>query len=241
MIPKVINYCWFGGNELPSSVKKCIASWKKYCPDYKIVQWNEKNFNLDNVPKFVNDAYKNKKWAFVSDYARLKIIYDYGGVYLDTDVELLKNLDKLLDKNKGYMGFENDDIVASGLGFGAEKHDPIIMEMLQEYYKLSYDENNLIKYSCPYINTKILRKHGLLLNNSLQRIGNILVLPTEYLCPQNMYTGEKKMTENTLSVHHYTATWLSGPERFKMKLSIRIKRMLPLKVVKKIRQLRHRK
>ncbi|OUQ54444.1 glycosyltransferase family 32 protein [Lactobacillus gallinarum] len=238
MIPKVINYCWFGGSELPSSVKKCISSWEHYCPNYKIIKWDENNFNVNNTPNFIREAYKNKKWAFVSDYARLKIVYEHGGVYLDTDVELISNLDKMLNENQAYMGFEDEDKINSGLGFGAERKNPIIREMLQEYESIVYNENNLKKYTCPYINTKILKKHGLILNNSMQVIDNIRILPTEYLCPQNMYTGKRKITSNTLSIHHYTASWLPKSESTRMHLSMMIKRILPTKLVQKIRSLK---
>ena len=119
MIPKKIHYCWFGGNPLPELAIKCLESWKKYCPDYEIIEWNETNFNLDSC-EYVREAYQAKKWAFVSDYARLKVVYDNGGIYLDTDVELIKSLDRLL-KNKSFFGTETTGVVATGLGFGAEK------------------------------------------------------------------------------------------------------------------------
>ena len=120
MIPKIINYCWFGKNPLPTSVKKCINSWKKYCPDYKIIQWDETNFDVKSN-MFVKEAYEAKAWAFVSDYARLKVKYENGGIYFDTDVELVKNLDFLL-KNSAYIGIQQSEYLCNtGLGFGAEK------------------------------------------------------------------------------------------------------------------------
>ena len=121
MIPKKIHYFWFGGNEKPKSVKKCIDSWKKYCPDYEVIEWNESNFDIRCMP-FVEQAYEAKKYAFVSDVARLMMIYEYGGIYMDTDVEVIKPLDNLLE-NKAYMGFENDENVASGLGFDRQRID----------------------------------------------------------------------------------------------------------------------
>ena len=117
-IPKVIHYCWFGGNPKPKLVQKCIHSWKKYCPDYEIIEWNESNFDISSCPLYVRQAYDVKKWAFVSDYARLKIIHTCGGIYLDTDVELIKSLDSLLEYN-AFFGFEDGKYVATGLGFGA--------------------------------------------------------------------------------------------------------------------------
>ena len=118
MIPKKIHYCWIGGNPLPELAIKCIESWKKYCPDYEIIEWNEKNYDF-RKNQFMREAYDEKKWGFVPDYARLDIIYEHGGIYLDTDVEIIKPLDSLL-KEQGFAGMEQPGIVALGLGFGAE-------------------------------------------------------------------------------------------------------------------------
>ena len=125
-IPKVIHYCWFGKGEMPKLAKKCIRSWKKYCPDYEIICWNEDNFDLSQN-RYMREAYEAGKWAFVSDFARLKIIYENGGIYLDTDVEIIKPIDDLT-VNRGFMGFDEKGIVATGLGFGAEKGNEIIGE-----------------------------------------------------------------------------------------------------------------
>ena len=125
-IPKVIHYCWFGKGEMPKLAKKCIKSWEKYCPGFEIICHNEDNFDLSQN-RYMCEAYEAGKWAFVSDFARLKIIYDNGGIYLDTDVELIKPIDDLLE-GKGFMGFDEKGIVATGLGFGAEKGNEIIGE-----------------------------------------------------------------------------------------------------------------
>ncbi len=117
MIPKKIHYCWFGGNSLSSEVRECIASWRRFCPDYEIIEWNEKNFDVDCI-RYTADAYRDRRWAYVTDYARLKIVYEQGGIYLDTDVELLRPLDPLLE-NKVYFGMQRAGEVATGLGFGA--------------------------------------------------------------------------------------------------------------------------
>ena len=127
MIPKIIHYCWFGGNELPESVRKCIESWKKYCPDFVIKEWNESNYDVTKLP-FMKDAYEAKKYAFVSDYARLDIIYQHGGIYLDTDVELIKPLDDRLLDTTCFMGMETPGTVATGLGFGAIKGHSFIKQ-----------------------------------------------------------------------------------------------------------------
>lgn len=237
MIPKIIHYCWFGHNPKPKSVIKCMESWKKYCPDYQIIEWNEDNFDIDNTCNFVRDAYKNKKWAFVSDYARLKIIYECGGVYLDTDVELLQSLDVLLNYGYGFMGFESKDAVASGLGFAAEKSDAIIKEMLDYYNSISFDIQDVDKITCPIINTRILQKHGLQVNGQLQRVGNLIILPEDYLCPENMFTGNKHYTNNTVSVHHYDASWMNRKNILRQKLIIRTKRLLPDNIVYNIQRM----
>ena len=139
MIPKKIHYCWFGKNPLPRSVKKCIASWRKFCPDYQIIEWNESNFDVNSHP-FIKSAYDNKAWAFVSDYARLKIVYDNGGIYFDTDVELLKNIDHLLENNF-YIGVQQSGLLCTtGLGFGAERENDYVCSMLKKYDELVYTE-----------------------------------------------------------------------------------------------------
>lgn len=122
MIPKKIHYCWFGMGEKPELAKKCIQSWKKYCPDYEIIEWNEDNFDIDQYP-YLRWCYDNKKWAFLSDFARLLVVYQNGGIYFDTDVELIKTPDELLGCN-AFFGFENDKNIATGLGFRASAPNP---------------------------------------------------------------------------------------------------------------------
>ena len=135
-IPKVIHYCWFGKGEMPKIAQKCIKSWKKYCPDYEIICHNEENFDISQN-RYMKEAYDAKKWAFVSDFVRLKVIYDHGGVYLDTDVELLKPLDPLLEC-RGFMGFDEKGIVATGLGFGAERGNEIVGAFLKDYEDIPF-------------------------------------------------------------------------------------------------------
>lgn len=209
MIPKIIHYCWFGCNPKPKLVKKCIRSWKKYCPDYQIIEWNEKNFDVSSCPLYVQQAYEAKKWAFVSDYARLKIIYDNGGVYLDTDVELLKSLDPFLLCD-GYFGFHDKTWIATGLGFGAVKGALVLLEMMQNYERAPFIKANGSKdmLPCPNRDTPVFIKRGLLQNDSLQTLeGNIIVYPTEYFDPYDYKAGSVRKTSNTVSMHHYSASW----------------------------------
>ena len=230
MIPKVIHYCWFGKGELPPIAKKCIKSWQKYCPDYTIVCWNEDNFDLTQN-RYMREAYEAGKWAFVSDFARLKVIYDHGGIYLDTDVELLKPLDSLLE-GSGFMGFDEKGIVATGLGFGAEKENKIIEEFLNDYKDISFvqPDGSFDLTPCPDRNTATLQRLGMDTRISDQTFMGMRFLPSEYLCPMDYYTGKKTITKNTYSIHHYCASWTSDIT----KRTTRIKRLIGVKMYDKL-------
>ncbi len=229
-IPKVIHYCWFGKGKMPAIAEKCIKSWKKYCPDYEIICWNEENFDItQNL--YMQQAYEAEKWAFVSDYARLKIIYDNGGIYLDTDVELIKPIDSLLE-NGGFMGFDEKGIVATGLGFGAEAGDKIIGAFLEDYLDLPFilPDGNFDLTPCPDRNTSALERLGMDMKNQNQTFMGMKFLPSEYLCPMDYYTGVKTITKNTYSIHHYCASWTSKVT----KRTTRIKRIIGLKLYNKL-------
>lgn len=210
MIPKKIHYCWFGGKELPLSAKKCINSWKKYFPDYEIIEWNENNFDV-SFNKYAKEAYDNKKYAFFTDVARLYIIYKYGGIYFDVDVEVINSYDEILS-SKVFFGLEKIDNVNTGLGFGAEKENAFIKELLSDY-----DNRNFIKEdgsfdmtSCPIINSKKFKEKGFLLNNTKEEIEGIVVYPREYFNPLD--SGTNKLiykTINTKSIHWYLKSWVS--------------------------------
>lgn len=236
MVPKIIHYCWFGNNEMPNSVKMCIESWKKYCPNYKFILWSENNYNINEACEFVKKAYENKKWAFVTDYVRLDVVYRCGGIYLDTDVEILQNMDILLDKGRGFFGFEQQSSINTGIGFACEKGETILEEMMEIYRNLEFNTEEMQKFACPIINTKVLQKHGLITNNKLQIINGIKILPTEFLCPENMFDGTILYTEKTVSVHHYNASWMSKKEKALMKTIVKIKKILPQKMVVRLRK-----
>lgn len=206
MIPKVIHYCWFGGNELSELGNRCIASWKELCPDYEIVRWDETNYDV-NKNEYMKKAYENKKWAFVSDYARLDIIYRYGGIYLDTDVELIKSIDELLE-NKAFMGIGCTGGVSTGLGFGAEPGVQIIGDMRDSYDGISFinEDGTLNTVPCVKYQTELLEQHGFVNEDKLQSVGDILIYPTEYFCPMHYKTGELNVTDKTYSIHHYEST-----------------------------------
>ena len=208
MIPKIIHYCWFGGADKTETAKKCIKSWKKYCKKYEIIEWNESNFDLSKTPKFVQDAYEQKKWAFVTDYVRLKVVYDHGGIYFDTDVELLKRIKKILNCS-AYFGQEFDQYVNTGLGFGAEKNAPILKELYSVYDnpELVFDSNNITSITCPKLNEPIFEKYGYKKVNSVQKLKDgVIIYPPEYFCPMDTDLNMSK-TKNTISIHHFDASW----------------------------------
>ena len=209
MIPKTIHYCWFGGNPLPPMAEKCIASWKRFCPDYEMVRWDESNYDLTSAPEYVRQAYERKKWAFVTDYVRLQIVYENGGVYLDTDVELKKSLDSLRD-NRAYFGFEDGKYVNTGLGFGSEAHHPLLREMMDDYIGIPFvlPDGSLDQTPCPQRNTDVFLRHGLKQDDSMQLLEDgVLILPSRFLCPIDNRTRRKKMSKDVISVHHYSASW----------------------------------
>ena len=229
-IPKVIHYCWFGKGKMPKLAKKCIKSWKKYCPDYEFVLHTEDNFDLTQN-RYMREAYKAGKWAFVSDYARLKIIYDNGGIYLDTDVELIKPVDDLV-KLGGFMGFDEKGIVATGLGFGAEKGNKIVSEFLKDYDDIPFilPDGSFDLTPCPDRNTEALKRLGMDIENKNQTFMDVTFLPDEYLCPMDYYTGKKTITDKTYSIHHYSASWTNSVT----KRTTRIKRIIGVKMYNKL-------
>ena len=215
MIPKKIHYCWFGYNPKPPLAEKCIKSWKRHCPDYEIVEWNEDNFDIASCPLYVRQAYQLKKWAFVTDYIRLKVVYDNGGIYLDTDVELKKRLDELL-KYKAFFGFETTGYINTGLGFGAEEGMSILSELMSDYEEILFQlpDGKIDDLSCPKRNAHIFTKHGMTCDNKFQILdGDIAILPSEYLCPLDFELNKMKYTKNTISVHWFSASWFSKEQK----------------------------
>lgn len=219
MIPKKIHYCWFGGNPLPELAQRCIASWKKFCPDYEIVEWNEDNFDV-SFCDFAKEAFAAKKWAFLSDCARLEIVYREGGIYLDTDVELLKSLDDFLCY-PAFFGTEKDNgtdggWINTGVGFGAEKGNGMVGEMLRVYKQqhfLKPDGSMDIK-PCPEKNTEPFYSHGYHYSDTdIWSVPDATVFPPEYFNPYDFQTDKQTCTDNTVSIHHYAATWFSRLDR----------------------------
>ncbi|MCW3786650.1 glycosyltransferase family 32 protein [Plebeiibacterium sediminum] len=221
MIPKTIHYCWFGKNPLPKSAVKCIASWRKFLPDYEIKEWNEENFDV-NINTFTKEAYEEKKYAFVSDYARLWIIYNYGGIYFDTDVEVIREMDDILDKGP-FMAFEkhlmNPEMahyVNPGLGYASNKNNPIIKEIMTFYEKSKSYQEDVIPI-VP-ITTDVLKLHGLYESDTPIEINeNFTIYPWEYFCPIEYLSNKLEISANTRSIHHYTESWMG----WKLKLQTR--------------------
>ena len=214
IIPKKIHYCWFGGNPIPDKYKKWMESWEKYCPDYEIIQWNENNYDVTKN-KYMFDAYRAHKWGFVPDYARLDIIYNYGGIYLDTDVELIDNLDDLLYQN-GFAGFESNKYVALGLGFGAKKHNPLIKELMEDYNNREFSVNkNMI--ASPVIQTELMIKKGLKTNGEYQVLKDMTIFPEKMFCGKSLSSRRIKLKAYSKSIHHYDGSWLDDQKRNAMK------------------------
>ena len=214
MIPKIIHYCWFGGNPKPESVKKYIESWHRYCPDYEIREWNESNFDI-NENVYCREAYEAKKWAFVADMARLVVLEKYGGIYMDTDVEVVRPFDDLLAYG-AFMCFENRDSVSIGT-LGVEKGNPVIADFLTPYKNRhflrddgSYDFTTNLKIITPILTDK----YHLALNGQRQMLPHdVLVLPMESFIAKDFLTGWIVADDTTYAIHHYEASWYSEEER----------------------------
>ena len=205
MIPKIIHYCWFGHGEMSPLMKKCIKSWKKYCPDYQIIEWNEDNFDINSCV-WTKEAYECKKYAFVADYVRLKVLYECGGIYLDADQELLKPIDTFLNL-KCFWGFACDFDISAGF-IGAELNNPFIFECLNYYNQKIFLRDNVMDLK-PNTNiiTQLLLNYGLKLNNSYQNVNNVTIFPQNYFCPTYADRADNVIDDNTVSIHHWAMTW----------------------------------
>lgn len=223
MIPKAIHYCWFGGNPIPEEYKKYIESWRKFCPDYEIIEWNETNFDLDICP-YVAEAYKAKRWAFVSDYARFWILYNYGGLYFDTDVEMIKPIDDIIAKG-AFMGCEpctgrqikhdKNTAVNPGLGLAAAPGLGLYKEILDYYDSEHFFNDDGTDNTQTVVErvTNILVSHGFKGTGVIEEIGEVFIYPNEYFCPIDPSTGSMNITDNTRTIHHYSASWYTPLER----------------------------
>jgi len=243
MIPKKIHYCWFGGNPLPELAQKCIASWKKFCPDYEIIRWDESNFDV-NCCAYVREAYEAKKWAFVTDYVRLYVLFEFGGVYMDTDCELLKPINDFL-RYDTVSGFESKNYIPTAL-WGSIAHAPILEELMRDYDDAHFlkADGSLDRTPNVVRITDSLLKHGLCLNNTLQTIAGFTLFPKEYFCPKVYSTGELRITPNTVCIHHFDGSWTSDENKFMNALRLKLSKIMPLlwanRAAKTIARLKYR-
>ncbi|MBR5273525.1 MAG: glycosyl transferase [Clostridia bacterium] len=227
MSNKIIHYCWFGGNPKPAIIEKCIASWKKFFPDFEIMEWNESNFDV-NCCKYVQQAYEAKKYAFVSDYARFFALEKMGGLYFDTDVEVIKPFYELFE-NEAFAGFETNDFVNPGLVLWVkEPHNPILCAMLEQYQGESFlkdDGKPDLTTICVRF-TNELKNYGFEPNNKLQKCAQFTLYPIEYFNPFDDLTGKLSKTENTYAIHWYSKTWMSAPKKLRNKITRILHRVL---------------
>lgn len=221
-IPKIIHYCWFGGNQLPELAEKCIQSWKQHCPDYKIIRWDESNFNL-NCNRYVKEAYEAKKWAFVTDYVRLFALYHHGGIYMDTDVEVLKPLDKFLE-HRAFTGCENEEMCVTGT-MAAEKGHKWLEDLLN-YYKdkkfILWDGSLNTKTNTKIITETTICKYGWIPKNEYQVLKEGLhIYPFDYFCAKDWNDGQVYITDRTYTVHHFSGSWHSEKEKKEHKKQVK--------------------
>lgn len=214
MIPKIIHYCWFGGTSLPKFSKECLNSWKKFCPDFEIKEWNENNSPIHLFP-FAEEALKAKKYAFVSDVIRLYALLTYGGVYMDTDVELVASLSEFL-KNKSFTGYEKDSNKLQTAIFAAEPNSLWIHDWLNMYDNLKFSAERHVMSSL--VNNRLvsdlLENKGIILDGRMYKSDYITIYPHDFFCPMSYETHTIKTTSNTVCIHYYTFSW-SKPETFK--------------------------
>ena len=218
MIPRVIHYCWFGGSKLTPLAKKCIASWRQFFPDYEIKEWNEDNFDVNIIP-YTADAYKAGKYAFVSDYARFWVLYHFGGVYFDTDVEVIKPIDDVIEAG-AFMGFEQlgeCPAVNPGLGLATEPESPLYLAVLDRFERMSFltENGSLNPYTMIPMVTDLLKERGLTGNGMIEQVSGVSIYPPDWFNPFDDSTGRLRKTENTRTIHWFAKSWLPSEPTWK--------------------------
>lgn len=211
-IPKIIHYCWFGRKPKPELAEKCIKSWKKHCPDYEILEWNEDNFDVSAAPKYVQQAYASKRWAFVSDYVRLLALTEMGGVYMDTDVEVIRPLDPYLH-HQAFAGFEHPQRVQTGL-LACEKGFPLFRDFMAYYDTASFLQSDGTPDVTTNVEilTRLCLERGMVCNDTCQVVDGLAIYPREYFCPVDFDTKKLKKTRKTVVIHWFSGSWHTEEE-----------------------------
>jgi len=235
LIPRLIHCCWFGGKEMPALARKCMNSWKEFNPQYEIKIWNENNFDI-NSNQYTREAYEKKKWAFVTDYVRLKVLYDYGGIYMDTDVEVLKPLDRFLTLS-AFSGFESNVTIPTGI-IGAAKNNYWIEMLLGDYENRKFiksDGSMDYTTNVESITATTQKMYPINLNNTLQSFNEVTIYPFDWFCAKDLTDGIIKKTENTYTIHHFAGSWLPPRKQFVSKLTD----IIGAKCVMKLVEIKH--
>lgn len=211
-IPKIIHYCWFGGKPKPKLAEKCLQSWKKFCPDYQILEWNEDNFDISTAPLYVRQAYEAGRWAFVTDYVRLRGLTELGGIYMDTDVEVIRPLDPFLEQ-KAFAGFEHVERVQTGL-LACEKGFPLFLDFLRYYDNATFlrPDGTVDTTTNVEVLTNLCRQRGLVLNDRFQVVEGLAIYPREVFCPVDFDTKKLKKTRKTVTIHWFSGSWHTQEE-----------------------------
>ena len=215
MIPQKIHYCWMSGEPYPELVEKCIESWKTILPEYEIIEWNKENFDY-KTNMYCREAYQKKKWAFVSDFVRIKVLYDYGGIYLDSDIEVFKKFDDLLN-NDAFTGFENNEAIGPWL-LASRAGNPLFKMFLKAYENRHFilPDGDMDLTPNPLILTPILQKYGLVLNGKTQYLKNITIYSQKYFCPKDFSTGKINLCKDNYAIHYFNGGWLPIQQRVKL-------------------------
>lgn len=234
-IPKIIHYIWVGNNPKPEIIQKCIASWAKYMPDYEIKEWNESNYDV-NKCRYIREAYAEKKWAFVSDFMRFDILNQYGGIYFDTDVELLKPIPgSVLENSLGFTAMESTGKVSPGLIFASVPGHPFLKEILDVYRVESFIVNG--KNNLTTVNqrtTAILSRYGFVQKNEFQKADGLEIYPSNIFCGYDLDINEYAIVPETISVHHYAGSWTSPRQAFFRKAKNLVKHTVGIDNYRKI-------
>lgn len=206
-IPKLVHYCWFGNQDMPIDLKKYVSNWKYILKDYEIIEWNENNFDVYSLP-FTSEAYDAKKWAFVSDYVRAYVLYNYGGIYLDADMEIIRSIDPLLE-NEAFCAFESGNYLGTA-ALGCKCNNPWIKDMLDVYIDKHFikpDGSLDMTPNVRFFTSITEEKYNLKKNNSFQQLGDVTVYPSDYFYPKKFHSDTAEITDDTIGIHHWKASW----------------------------------